>query len=89
MLLPIGRGYKGLEGEVGQMSDPGPETGPPQRDIGSASVARLDLRIPDELKAALAKEAERQDLPVSEIAREAMAFYVGWLQAQREQQDEK
>jgi hypothetical protein len=46
-------------------------------------MARLDLRIPDELKAALADEADRQGLPAAELAREALAFYVGWLQGQR------
>jgi hypothetical protein len=56
----------------------------PTGHIDSGAMARLDLRIPDELKAALTKEAERQDLPAAELAREAIAFYVGWLEAQRE-----
>jgi hypothetical protein len=58
----------------------------PDQPIGSAGMARLDLRnLPDELKQALVDEATRQDMPYAELARQAIAFYLGWLEAQRRQ----
>ena len=46
-------------------------------------VPRLELRIGDELLAAARAEADRQGEPVSALVREALTFYLGWLEAQR------
>lgn len=75
---------KFLSGEATPVSGSEHPQHSPSGPIESGGMARLDLRIPDELKAALTQEAERQDLPAAELAREAIAFYVGWLEAQRE-----
>jgi len=56
----------------------------PERDIESATVAsRIDAWLPDEIKAALVREAERQKLPYAELVREAIVFYISWLESQR------
>lgn len=52
-------------------------------------MARIDLRLSDEEKAALQREAERQGLTLSDIARQSFAFYLGWLEARRPQNAEE
>jgi hypothetical protein len=52
--------------------------------IGSMPVARMDLRLSDEEKAALEREAKQQGLTLSDIARQSFAFYLGWLEGQRQ-----
>lgn len=65
----------------GQPNDRG---GQADDDVESAAVARMDLRLSDEEKAALQREADRQGLNLSDVARQAFAFYLGWLERQRE-----
>lgn len=64
-----------------------PRRGPDKDDVESAAVARMDLRLSDEEKAALQREADRQGLDLSAVARQAFAFYLGWLERQRKPDD--
>lgn len=59
--------------------------------IESADMGRLTIDVepfPVDLKAALAAEAKRQETSSSDLARQAIAFYLGWLKAQREAKPE-
>lgn len=59
-----------------------------ERDIESADMARMDLRLSDEEKAAAQREAERQGTNLSAVVRQAIAFYLGWLEGERARNDE-
>jgi Arc/MetJ-type ribon-helix-helix transcriptional regulator len=56
----------------------------PGDDVGSADMERLNLRIPDDLKAAIEREVERQEtVSMSEFVRTAIVSYLRWLDATR------
>jgi hypothetical protein len=57
---------------------------PDDEHVDSTPVARLDLRLSDEEKAAAQAEADRQGVSLSGVVRQAVAFYLGWLAGQRE-----
>ena len=50
-------------------------------------MARMELRLSDEEKAAAQREAERQGTTLSAIVRQAVAYYLGWLEGQRTRDD--
>lgn len=49
----------------------------------------MDLNLSDEEKAALQREAERQGVSLSSVARQAFAFYLGWIERERGQGADK
>lgn len=64
---------------------------PPERrrealvsDIESEPMARMDLRLSDEEKTAAQREADRQEVSLSAVMRQALAMYLGWLEGQRQ-----
>lgn len=62
---------------------------PPHDDVGSADMERLNLRIPDDLKAAIEREVERQEtVSMSEFVRTAIVSYLRWLEANRGPKDD-
>ena len=51
------------------------------RGYAPARMARLDVRLPDQLKTAVTEEANRLGITQSEFMREALAVYVAWHRA--------
>jgi hypothetical protein len=47
-------------------------------------VARLNIRLPDDLKNQAQDEADIRGEKLAEFVRESIVFYLAWLHAQRE-----
>ena len=47
-------------------------------------MKRTTISLPDDLAAALGREAARRRVPVSQIAREAIEARLGWVEGDRE-----
>jgi hypothetical protein len=65
-------------------SSPQPPERPEERiESGGVALTPTSLRLDDEMRRFLREEAERRGVGVSEVARQALAFYQGWLAADR------